>query len=221
MRFPPASVVSAVVLALAVVIFFVFGGGPLGPMDESADEAFSPEEPDTYGQDVTFSQLRPDGSMHYRLDADTIRQFEDEQATRLLSPELRLESPTSPPWDIAAAKGYLDKKPNPDGTMEDVVYLSDDVEMVQTHPTNGRTILRSETFYIYPDRQYAQTHEDVMIDTEVGRTRAAGLTADLDTGTLHLTSRPGLVDITGETRGKQRVHTIILPEQFKQRRTDA
>ena len=212
-------VVSAMLAFLLVLAIWFLSDGP-AVMEGEPEDTVVQEEPDTYGRGVTFSQLRPDGTMHYRLDAEAIRQFDDEQATRMDAPQLRLESLTAPPWDVAARKGYLDRKPATNGTLEDIVFLSEDVEMVQTHPENGRMTLRSQTFYIYPDREYAQTHENVMIDTEVGRTVAAGLTADLDTGILHLTSRPGLPDITGETRGKQRVHTIILPEQFKHRRTE-
>ena len=87
---------------------------------------------------------------------------------------------------------------------EEVVFLSDEVHMLQDHPVNGLVTLRSDSFYLYPDRQYAQTQQNVTIDTQVGRTTAAGMTADLETGVLTLMS--------SET---QRVHTIVLPEQFK------
>jgi hypothetical protein len=43
-----------------------------------------------------------------------------------------------------------------------------------------------------------------MIDTNAGRTRAIGLTADLDAGLLKLSSDR-----------KERVHTIVLPGQFR------
>ena len=43
-----------------------------------------------------------------------------------------------------------------------------------------------------------------MIDTEVGRTKAAGMRANLESGVLSLISAQ-----------HQRVHTIVLPEQFK------
>ena len=90
------------------------------------------------------------------------------------------------------------------GIMQDVVYLNDDVHMVQSHPENGLVIMRTEAISIYPDRQYAETDQNVMIDTDVGRTQAAGMSADLETGVVSLTSD-----------SQQRVHTIVLPEQFK------
>ena len=65
--------------------------------------------------------------------------------------------------------------------------------------------VKSDSFKLYPQEQFAQTDEDVMIDTEVGRTQAAGMHVDLDSGVITLKSDP-----------QQRIHTIILPEQFQQ-----
>jgi lipopolysaccharide export system protein LptC len=167
-------------------------------------EAVNQEEPDIYAEDVLFTQMQEDGSLHYRLYADTVAQFNREQLTRLVQPDLHLLNPEQPPWDIAARHGYIRKRPGPDGTLEEVVYLREAVEMEQSHPRNGQIVLRSESLYIYPNRQFAETDQDVMIDTAVGRTQAAGLTADMQTGLLNLSSN-----------SSQRVHTIVLPEQFK------
>ncbi|NOX49232.1 MAG: LPS export ABC transporter periplasmic protein LptC [Gammaproteobacteria bacterium] len=162
------------------------------------------DEPDLLGQGVLYNQMHQDGSLHYRLNADSIRQYNDDQITRMTLPILHLNTPNQPPWNIASKQGYIHKRPNPQGVAEDVVYLREDVQMVQIRPSKGQITLRSESFYIYPHRQFAQTNQNVMIDTSVGRTRAAGLVADLTSGVLKLSSNKN-----------QRVHTIVLPEQFK------
>ncbi len=161
-------------------------------------------EPDVYGVDVLFNQLRPDGTLHYRLKAQEIRQFEKDELTRMTLPQLHLVSPEQPPWDITSQHGYIRKRTDPQGRPEDVVYLREEVLMTQTHTQRGPIFVRSNVFYIYPDRQFAETDQDVMIDTEVGRTKAAGMHVDLESGLLTLSST-----------GTQRVHTIVLPEQFK------
>jgi len=161
-------------------------------------------EPDVYGENVTFNQLHADGTLHYHLRAQAIRQFSSEELTRMTSPELKLLSPQEPPWDIASNLGYIRKRLAPNGQAEEVVFLREEVEMIQTRADQSVVTLSSESFYIYPDRQYAETDQDVMIDTAVGRTKAAGLKADLETGLLKLSSN-----------SNQRVHTIVLPEQFK------
>ena len=162
------------------------------------------QEPDVQAQNVEFQQLNVDGSLHYRLKAEHIKQFENDQLTRMNKPKLHLTSLEQPPWDVRSNTGHIRKIADPNGAREDVVYLHEDVHMVQVHPTSGLVTLRSEVFYIYPDRQFAETDQNVMIDTEVGRTIAAGMAADLETGKLTLSSD-----------SKQRVHTIVLPEQFK------
>lgn len=160
--------------------------------------------PDVFATAVEFNQLHPDGALHYRLKADTIRQYNEDQLTRMAQPRIHLTNPEQPPWDIVAMRGYMRKQRNQQGVPEDVVFLSESVEMVQLHPTNGPVTLRGESFYIYPARQYAESAQNVMIDTEVGRTHAGAMQADFDSGLLKLSSN-----------SEQRVHTIVLPEQFK------
>jgi lipopolysaccharide export system protein LptC len=161
-------------------------------------------EPDVYGQNVIFKQLRADGTLHYRMHADTIRQFNSQELTRMTQPRLRLLNPHQPPWDIASNHGYIRKRLAPSGNVEEVVFLREEVKLVQSHQNNGVITMSADSFYIYPHREYAETDQDVTIDTNVGRTKAAGLKADLATGLIRLSSNT-----------RQRVHTIVLPEQFK------
>ncbi len=174
------------------------------PTTDNFEDIIERDEPDLLGEGVLYNQMHEDGSLHYRLNADSIRQYNDSQITRMTLPILHLNTPNQPPWEIASKHGYIRKHPNPQGVAEDVVYLREDVQMVQIHPSKGQITLRSESFYIYPDRQFAQTNQNVMIDTSVGRTTAAGLVADLASGVLKLSSNKN-----------QRVHTIVLPQQFK------
>ncbi len=174
------------------------------PEDEqdTADETLIEREPDLYANAVTLQQYRPDGSLHYTLDAESIRQYDAEALTRMRAPVLYLTNPTQPPWTVSANHGYLRKGESD----EDVVYLREDVEMEQQRTAQSALKIRSSLFYIYPGRQYAETDQDVMIDSEVGRTTAAGMSANLADGILLLTSA-----------NDRRVHTIVLPEQFKAR----
>ena len=189
---------------LAAVIALYFARQPDTGVDDTPDSTEVDAGPDIYASGVTFDQLRPDGRLHYRLNASEISQYNADNLTRMSEPLLHLLNPGQQPWDIEARRGYLRKQAASEGTDEDVVFLRESVTMTQLHPTNGRITLRGEAFYIYPDRQYAESSQSVMIDTEVGRTRAAGLRADLASGVLSLKSSD-----------EQRVHTIVLPEQFK------
>lgn len=191
------------------------------------------KQPDLFGRDVNFNQFHADGTLHYRLQAAVIRQFEADRLTRLETPHLHLRSTDQPPWDIYAESGFIRTQANDKGVDEEVVYLSENVRMLQEHPENGLLTLRSSSFYLYPDRQYAHTEQGVIIDSQVGRTTAAGMVADLNTGVLSLTSGPRprtppgattVEDVDAEpdvAAGElnrptiQRVKTIVLPDQFK------
>ena len=202
----------AIGISLAAIVLLVllqqldvlqlFSAAELEP-DEDTTESLD-VGPDIFATTVEFDQLPPDGALHYRLKADTIHQYNEDQLTRMEQPRIHLTNPERPPWDIVARRGYMRKQHDHRGVPEDVVFLRESVEMIQLHPTNGPVTLRGESFYIYPGRQYAESAQDVMIDTEVGRTHAGAMQADFDSGLLKLTSN-----------NKQRVHTIVLPEQFK------
>lgn len=183
--------------------------------------------PDVYGENVTVDQFRANGLLHYRLAAESIRQYQVERLTRMVEPDLHLRSNDQPPWDIDSRSGFIRTDTSADGTAEDLVYLQDDVTLVQDHPNGGVMTLKSSRFYIYPERQFAHTDQGVIIDSEVGRTTAAGLDANLANGRLHLKSSLSLAhDVVGEGEvardeskpdqsKQQRVRTIVLPEQFK------
>ncbi|MEQ9451460.1 MAG: LPS export ABC transporter periplasmic protein LptC [Pseudomonadales bacterium] len=177
------------------------------PAEEVADdvtEVVERKTPDLFGEQIRFNQLHADGHLHYRLDADSIEQFNADNLTRMAMPRLHLRSAAQPPWDIQSEEGFIRKTTTAENIVEDIVYLRQKVQMRQENPENGPITLRSESIYLYPDRQFAETQQGVIIDTEVGRTTAAGLTADLESGLLRLSSN-----------ATQRVHTIVLPEQFK------
>ena len=175
--------------------------------DSVADGTAQDLGPDITARGVHFEQLDASGKLHYRLRAVEISQFQQEQLTRMQEPRIHLVNADQPPWDIESTRGYIRTRPGPTGAPEDIVFLREQVRMTQIHPSRGQLTLRGDSFYIYPDRQFAQTEQHVMIDSTVGRTNAAGLQADLASGLLTLASGP-----------QQRVHTIVLPEQFKQPR---
>ena len=103
-----------------------------------------------------LNQLRRDGSLHYRLNTHEIRQYSDKNITHLKAPVLNLLSPTQPPWDISSGQGYI-RKQGSNASAEDVVYLTDQVVMIQTHEVRGTTTIRASAFQIYPELEFAET----------------------------------------------------------------
>lgn len=178
------------------------------PDTDSAEIATLPpelaDEPDLYMEDATITQYQKDGSLKYQLISAEIRHFEADHLTRLKAPFLKLHNPGKPPWNVSSAHGYIRKRALPSGATEEVVFLRENVLLEQRYEAGQHVKLTCSSMYLYPDRQYAETDQDVMIDTEVGRTQAIGMQGDLQRGLLNLFSK-----------SDQRVHTIVLPEQFR------
>ena len=190
------------VLGAIVLVFW------LSPWREATPPAALPEalsdEPDLYISQAKITQFQVSGMINYKLFAQEIRHFQKDDLTKLFSPHLVLHNEDKPPWDVSALKGFIRKEESPTGEMEEVVYLEQ--EVVMEHERGNDTYLRvkSETMRLYPDRKFAETEQDVIIDTNVGRTKAGALKGDLANGVMHLFSSK-----------TQRVQTIILPDQFK------
>lgn len=163
----------------------------------------SANQPDLYMQGSRIIQFDADGSERYRLTADQIRHFTSDDTTRLEQPALTVHRPDEPPWSVRAKHGYIRPRVLPGRTREEVVYLRNDVVLEQRDDKH-RVTLTTEALYVYPERRFAETDRAVMIETDAGRTMAVGLAGDLGTGVLELSSNDS-----------QRVHTIVLPNQFK------
>lgn len=166
------------------------------------------DAPDLLMATATILQYRPDGTLNYRLTARQIRHFDSENITRLRDAKLHLiDTDGKPPWDISARSGeirQIREQQTTGQSTEDVVFLEDQVEMSQENPDGSFVRLQTPSIYYYPERQYAETTQNVMIDTDVGRTKAIGLQGELQQGLLRLFSSD-----------EERVHTIVLRNQFR------
>ena len=160
------------------------------------------DEPDLLMQGASITQFQEDGSVQYRLQAREIRHFEEERFTRLLAPDLELHSEPDPPWRVTAERGEIHGSAGAPGGEQ--VLLRDGVVVHQAGAGADFITIRSETLNLHPERKYAETEGDVMIDTDIGRTAARGMQADLTRGSMKLSS------------GKDAaVHTIVQREQFQ------
>jgi len=161
-------------------------------------------QPDLYMLDAQITQFTSAGTVKYVLDSEHVRHFETDGMTRLTAPELALQGDAQAPWHVTAEQGFIRREPSPAGEIEEIVYLRRNVRLKQRLNNGQFMTLRSDSLYIYPDRQLAQTSEGVMIDTEGGRTTGTDLAIDLASSRLDIRSQP-----------PKRVQTIILPDQFK------
>jgi lipopolysaccharide export system protein LptC len=161
------------------------------------------DEPDLYSEDTIITQYREDGSLEYVLNSVKVRYFEDAERTHLTTPFLTIDRTPDPPWSASSETGFVKPADELDDDTETIVQLRDNVRLDQIDPEQRLTVTTT-ALDVYPERQYAETDRAVMIDTRVGRTESVGMKADIESGTLNLFSDD-----------QTRVHTILLPAQFK------
>ncbi len=161
------------------------------------------DAPDLVMTGAEIHQYREGGSLHYLLNAQEIRYFKRDELTRLTAPNLILYATGEEPWQVTAAFGYLRLASTGSGE-EEVVFLRKEVNLQQRGKDGDYVSLSAPSLYLYPEREYAETEHDVIIDSRIGRTLAVGLQGDLRGGLLRLFSQE-----------KKPVHTILLPDQFK------
>lgn len=159
-------------------------------------------EPDLMMEQATITQYGEDGAVRYRLLSSEVRHYEEEQITHLASPTLTLNRAPQPPWLARANEGIVHDAQGEHGTTAELIVLREDVHLQQQDP--DRIEITCPSLNIYPERQFAETDQPVIIDTNAGRSYAVGLSGDLNTGLFKLSSIES-----------QRVHTVVLPDQFK------
>lgn len=187
-------------LILAAVFYFE----PFAPESEPLPEVTDADEPDLLIEDAVITQYRDTGAIKYLLRSPRIEHFQNRELTYLTDPDLSLHDDPEPPWRITSRRGTIRNASQGNNRGKEEVELRDDVVMSQLYDDGRSYELHTPSITIYPDREYAETSQDVMITTHAGRTQAVGLSGSLDEGLLQLFSND-----------EQRVHTIILPDQFK------
>jgi lipopolysaccharide export system protein LptC len=194
-------------LAGALLAVLVAGGTMLlirailpGAQDAAADGVDVP--PDVRMEGAELRQFGGDGRLQYAMVATDIRFFQGQGRAELTAPDVTLYDTDGTAWQIRARNGTLLGLDGSRGR-EDEVRLRDDVLL---QPLEGfqHVRLSTKSLTLYPDRQFAATDQAVIIDSEVGRTTAAGLKGDLQRGVLKLLDSP-----------ERPVQTILLPAQFK------
>lgn len=187
-------------LILAAAVFFQ----PTLPQEDPLPRPVASSEPDLLIETAVIRQYRETGGLRYLLRSPLIEHFQEQALTRLTEPDLELHDAPAPPWRVTARKGVIRNASERRRGGDEEVELEEDVRMLQTFEDGRRYDLRTPSITIYPTREYAETDQNVMITTHAGRTKAVGLEGSLDKGLLKMFSND-----------EQRVHTIILPDQFK------
>jgi len=190
------AVVVMVIAAGALLINRATAPDALGLIEPDPDAG-----PDIFMEGAVLRQFGADGLLQYELTTATIRFFERDGTATLEAPDLILFDRERRAWQVRAVEGIL-HGPTASGAGADRVQLLNNV-VLQPIERRDRIRLSTSALTLYPERQYAETDQAVIIDGDVGRTAAAGLEGDLQGGLLKLFSSPD-----------RPVQTVLLPGQF-------
>ena len=136
---------------------------------------------DYYATNAYSVQFLPDGKVQYEMTSDKVEHLKASEVTLLTNPDLNLYRGTEFPWHVTSKRGEV----NPDGTE---VELIDSVRVARTDAQKRDTIITSSRMTVFPQKQYAQTEQDVRIDGAGGVSTGKGMKAYLKESRIHLLS---------------------------------
>lgn len=142
--------------------------------------------PDIYMEDARITQFDASGAARYRLDAQKISHFPDDERTELVAPTLTMQRADEAPWHIQAERGQVQRDSEASNASETVTLESN---VILTQQQGDRAVrLETERLVVKPQLRQATTDARVLIETSTGRTIALGMQGDLNTGRLRLFS---------------------------------
>ena len=156
--------------------------------------------PDVRLEGAVLRAYDADGQLRYTLAAPALQLFREQGRADITAPELALYDHDTQ-WTARAGHGVL-TGPTAGGSGEDRLDLAENVVLI---PVRGRrrAELATAALVVYPQRQWAETDQAVIISSDSGRTEAARLEGDLRGGSLKLFAA-----------GSERVATHLLPARL-------
>jgi len=136
---------------------------------------------DYYAINARTVQYLPDGKMQYEMTADRVEHLKASEITHVTKPVMDVYRGTTFPWHVVSERAEV----NPDGTQ---VELIDAVRLNRTDQKNRTTVITTSRATVFPQKQYAETDQDVRIDGAGGVTTAKGMKAYLNDSKIHLLS---------------------------------
>ncbi len=142
--------------------------------------------PDYYVNQFTVNAMDDSGHLRYRLHADHMAHYLDDDTATLTRPNMLLFKRHGPVWNATARHGLI-------GAGQKTVLLQGDVLVWRDPVVKGSGLeLHTDELHITPGTQYAETDRPVTIAQDIGITRAVGMRVYFEQGRMVL-----LADVRG------------------------
>lgn len=142
--------------------------------------------PDYYLNQFTVNAMDDSGHLHYRIHADHMTHYLDDDTATLVRPNMVLFKKDGSTWNATARRGWI-------GAGQHTVLLDEDVVAWRDPMVKDSGLeLQTDELHITPDRQYAETDRPVTIAQDIGITHAVGMRVFFEQGRVEL-----LADVRG------------------------
>src|SRR3569833_4637631 len=146
--------------------------GP-APPETSAVMPEARHVPDFFLGEFELTCMDRAGVLRYRLVADGMTHYGDNDTADVSAPRMTLFRPSGPPWQARYAEGWV-------AAAGEMVHLTGDEVVARAGKGGGPGLeLRREEMRKWPEKEYAETELPVTLRDALGVTQAVGLNADL------------------------------------------
>lgn len=152
------------------------------PIYHSASRQQLDHQLDAFMHNVSYFQYDDQGLLHSHLNTPLIVHYPLENSSYFNHPNYLIYTDKRVPWTVIANQGK-----SQEGIRR--VYLWNHVKIHKSQqPTEPEITIITRTLTIFPNRSFAETDKDVIITRLNSTVQAAGMTADLKRGVVHLPS---------------------------------
>lgn len=131
-------------------------------------------------QKFTVNAMNDRGKLYYRLHADHMSHYLDDDTSRVDRPNMTVFKEGNALWNVYAKRGWI-------SAGQKSIVLRGDVLIWRNAVNDGPGLeIQTDELHITPDKQYAETARPVTISQEIGVTRAVGMRVDLEKSTMEL-----------------------------------
>lgn len=168
-------------LAALLLIVAYWNVSPERLLDPPAAAQVDQSQIDYYATNTHTVQFNLQGTRQYEMTADKVDHMKASEITYVTTPDLYMYRGTQFPWHIQSVRAEV----NPDGTQ---VELIEKVRIARTDEKKRTTIITGPRMTVFPQKQYAQTDQNVRIEAAGGVTTATGMKAYLNDSRMNLLS---------------------------------
>jgi len=169
------------IVLVATLVFFLGAGGDFQQQKPKERISKVGQVPDFFISRSMSQVFNTTGELHYTVEATRTDHFENVTTTTFAKPLIEMYRHGEKAWQISSVDGSAYNQ-------GERIELRKDVVIKELQDAPGPLTLETPALDYFPDREYAETNQAVIIRTGKDRTNAIGMKAYLDKDQLQLLS---------------------------------